>query len=1227
MLKYLFATVAIASIWAACWWLGWPWWIAIVVTTVVVLALGTYLLVSRIRARRASAEIERALKAQAEQELLASHPDRQADIVALQGQFEQAIQSLKSSRLGSRGTSVALYSLPWYIIVGRPGAGKSTALRRSGLQFPFRSSRGDVSVKGVGGTRNCEWWMTREAVLLDTAGRYTTQHTDRDEWLAFLDLLKKYRNRRPINGILATVSASELAAGTPHDALELAREIRGRVDELQERLGVVVPVYLLITKCDLLPGFTEMFADLPEDERQQIWGFTLPARSQNNLVGQCAQGFDELVAGLERRTLRRLVEERRIEARERIYGFPQHFGGLRESLLRLLNELSVEDAFHETPIVRGLYWCSGTQQGRPHDRIMSTVASAFGFGPPAEPAASTQLDAKSYFLGDLFTRVIFPDHELAGRSVRRTRRQKAWVNGFGLVGLLTAVALVWLPLMSFKANRDLIGQGHAGIEYIAQHVAEDTVDAIHVERLATLRALLETLGSHQRQGAPWGLRMGMYQGEAVYPHLRDVYAATVRNELLLPMVERDLAALQQFATKYSIWRDPPSDEDYDDYFQRLRMVLLLTTPTHPSEPGLVEEERQWLVKYLSERWMTPLRESGDPATLTSMADVAATYVGIVADEPALAFERDSALVAQVQRILNRSDRTKSVTRALVQSVQGRAYALSDMVGTDVIRNNDHRIRPAFTRAGFEGQIKPQFEAGLEQFLDAQWVVGRGEEQAELARAQELESIQTEYFRQYILEWSTFIKDLRVELPDDHIGAVRLLGELTRGEPHKDLFSHIAYHTQLVDIHAEFEPEGEDRLLQEATRIGARRARQRLRLGRVANPRLTRMAAESATKRVMEGDASGVLLLTEADVAYAFDGLVAFGARKAPPVPTAQGAPPPPPTKVPIDDYREQLSALRTALQSRLDDPNGADALATHVRTAQSDVRSMLSQAEASRWSSTLETLLWPPVNLVWTLTQKGVANDVSSKWCSEIVAVSRDTLDDRYPFARNGADLPLADLTGYFHPENGEIWKFYDAVLSNAVVMRGSKFELATAGSRTLGRFKPNVARYLNAANEVSTTMFDAEHALGVDFDVLIEGAPAVKEVSLTIDGQKIRYRNGPEVWTSLHWPGDSQPGAHLEARGFGIEADVEREGEWGLFRLLEQGTIRVSPDRRTFAVQWDFRDENAGIIQIRFRPTRGDSPFFGPHGSRQFLEVFRNRRLAVPNSIMADGPSCGAHR
>ena len=179
--------------WALWWVLGWG-------TTIPILATAVIFLVKWLLARRAAQKLEGAIAQQGNQQAMNARPERRAEIQELQKQLTAGIDALKTSKVGrsgKRGTA-ALYSMPWYMIIGPPGAGKTTALKISGLVFPVQGGTGG-GVRGVGGTRNCDWWFTNEAILLDTAGRYTTEQDDRDEWISFLQFLQKYRPNRPIN--------------------------------------------------------------------------------------------------------------------------------------------------------------------------------------------------------------------------------------------------------------------------------------------------------------------------------------------------------------------------------------------------------------------------------------------------------------------------------------------------------------------------------------------------------------------------------------------------------------------------------------------------------------------------------------------------------------------------------------------------------------------------------------------------------------------------------------------------------------------------------------------------------------------------------------------------------------------------------------------------------------------------------------------------------------------
>jgi type VI secretion system protein ImpL len=190
---------------------------------------------------------------------------------SMQKKLDDVMMSLKRSDLGSRyrGNS-ALYALPWYMIIGPSAAGKSTFFSRSGLSFPLNDDK-RYHLEGIGGTKDCDWWFSDQAILIDTAGRYSNDK-DNGEWLEFLSTLKKNRPKAPVNGVILTFPLDELLINSNEEAEQHLKHIKNRLHEISQLLGLMVPIYLVITKCDLLKGFESFFEDLSDQEVSQPWG-------------------------------------------------------------------------------------------------------------------------------------------------------------------------------------------------------------------------------------------------------------------------------------------------------------------------------------------------------------------------------------------------------------------------------------------------------------------------------------------------------------------------------------------------------------------------------------------------------------------------------------------------------------------------------------------------------------------------------------------------------------------------------------------------------------------------------------------------------------------------------------------------------------------------------------------------------------------------------------------
>ena len=289
-----------------------------------------------------------------------------SDAPILKQKMEDALLTLRNSKTGG----VALYDLPWYLIIGPPGAGKTTALVNSGLRFPLAVSGGPQAVAGIGGTRYCEWWFTDQALLIDTAGRYTTQDSDakvdRRSWLSFLDLLApqpaapadQRRARRDLDRRLANsfgrrrfpLTPTRSAAGSTNCTSICASAIRS------------MPIF---TKMDLIAGFTPYFADLDEAGRNVVWGATFQTASKTaNTVAQVGEEFDLLVKRIFERMPERLQEEPDPRARATLFGMPAQLTAIRKPVVEFLNRVFEPTRYQTTAALRGFYFTSGMQEAR-----------------------------------------------------------------------------------------------------------------------------------------------------------------------------------------------------------------------------------------------------------------------------------------------------------------------------------------------------------------------------------------------------------------------------------------------------------------------------------------------------------------------------------------------------------------------------------------------------------------------------------------------------------------------------------------------------------------------------------------------------------------------------------------------------------------------------------------------------------------------------------------------
>jgi type VI secretion system protein ImpL len=369
----------------------------------------------------------------------------------------------------------------------------------------------------------------------------------------------------------------------------------------------------------------EMFGGLSWTERGQIWGLTLPLQATGEASRELVlERFDELLSVLEERAIRRLGAEREPRARENIYRFPHELESLRGPLAELLLPLLAENPYQDTPLLRGLYLTSATQQGHP---------------------------SQPYFLHELFSEVMFRDRSLAGPSSELAHRHRVLHHAAAGGVLLLVLGLGLLLGRSFAGNLQLLSTAErAGRVWQEEPVRPEATSAL--SRLVPLRELLQELEAHEAHGVPPRLRFGLYQGQALLPAVRTLYAGAVRKLLVEPMVTADARELRSLLPVLggTSGREP-SAEEFVRAFRLLEHHLLLTGNRSPEEPVPTPEEQAVLVQRLVEHARDGPLAGADPALLASHARL---YVSLVARHPELASRRRTRLVELARAAVHRS---------------------------------------------------------------------------------------------------------------------------------------------------------------------------------------------------------------------------------------------------------------------------------------------------------------------------------------------------------------------------------------------------------------------------------------------------------------------------------------------------------------------------------------------------------------------------------------------
>ncbi|MDI3262298.1 MAG: type VI secretion system membrane subunit TssM [Fulvimonas sp.] len=1153
-------------------------WIAVALVAALIVLLVLWLLRHR-RARQSSEQLTDALL----QPAAGGGGARNADVEALRERLRAAVKSIKTSRLGrTRGTE-ALYELPWYMIIGNPAAGKSTAIINSGLRFPFADQQGSI-VQGIGGTRNCDWYFTTEGILLDTAGRYSVQDENRSEWLSFLELLRKYRPRAPINGIIIAASIAELSGNRPEFAINLAKKLRQRVQELTDWLEVIPPVYVVFTKADLIAGFNDFFRTLDENERERVWGATLPFQPHGSIdvTEQFDRYFDELSEGLKEMSLAQMSLSRGNAPSPGLLTLPLEFTGIKNALRTFITTLFEDNPYQFRPVFRGFYFTSALQESASVHHTSDRIAQRYGLTPAEpSPAVGEHLADKGYFLLDLFRKVIFADRQLVRQysSGNRIRARYAMLLGSALALGIVLAGWAW----SYTNNRQLVSNVQADLDQVVA-LQKDRIDLqSRLQALQILQDRLQQLDNY-RHDHPLMLGLGLYQGNAIEAKLRSEYFAGMRQLMLTPATQRmesyleqvvaHWAELSQSGTTGTAAAQPgaylaPSPTSTQDAYNALKAYLMLAHPEH-IEPMHLSDQ---LTRFWRE-WLDANRGMMTRDQLIGSAQRLMSFYVTQYDKPGWpTIDPKIALVDDTRQALRDAMRGMPAINRVYADIKARAATRYPPISVAAILGDQgshvlvgsYAIPGSFSREAWEGYVRDTIRNAANNELNASDWVLETTQQTDLTLSGSPEQIQkqleTLYDRDYIAEWQKFLKGVSVAPFGSFQAAVQ--GMNTLGDPENSPLRKLL-----------------EKVYQQTS---------------WDNPSLVDQGLKSAQGGFVEWFKRVILRRQPAGVDLTLDNLKGpDGKLRTGPVGSAfigvtrlmvaRDSNPPL-----LNNYMDMLAALRTRLNaiSNQGDPGpGARELMQKTLAGRDselaaglqlvDERMLVGLDDNQR--GTLRPLLLRPLMQTFSALIPPTEAEINKVWMAQVYNPFMQNLAQKYPFNSNGQIQATNEEIAQIFGPTGAIARFASDTLGPLVDRRGDTLTPKqwadmgiTLSPRLMAGFSQWVAPLGQTASSSNQTVF------------MLQPEPAtggISEYTININGQTLRYRNTPPEWKSFVWDStQANPVAQVSALTFdGRTVMVEDHAGSNALGKLIAAAKPVRREDGTYLLSWSRDQVNVSV-------------------------------------------------
>ncbi len=1046
------------------------------------------------------------------------------------------------AKLAASAAKARVGELPVFLLLGEPGSTKTSVMVNSGVD-PELLSGLVYQANAIAPTRAANLWFAKGAVFVEAGGALPADAT---KWGRLVKALRprtstmRGQPQAPRAAVVFFDCENFTKPGATEHATNLARQLRARLGEISQGLGINLPVYVLFAKMDRVPFFLDYVRNLSNEEAGQVLGVTLPLAPQNagvygeqetaRLTGEFERLFHALADGRPEF----LARESDATKLPGAYEFPREFRKVRTAAVQFLVDLCRPSQLTVGPFLRGFYF-TGVRPviineaapvaaaPTPDQDKAAHATSIFSAAQRQQmQQAPQQLVTRKVpqwlFLSQLFHGVFLADRSAMGASsasIKTSSARRILFAAAAAVCVLLSIAF----LISFFSNRSLEARVHEAAQGTAfgSAASSDLASLDQLRRLEDLRQALGTLGTYHKEGAPLHYRWGLFVGEPLYTEARRVYFDRFRQILFF---QTQSAILQNLRALPST----PGPE-YGPTYDALKAYLITT-----SNPD--KSTRQFLTPVMM-RWWTNNR-TVDPDRQQLAQKQFDFYADTLQEGNPFSKENDAATIDRTRRYLAQFAGTDRVY-AFMMAEAGRNNPPINFnrqfAGSNQVVVETHEVAGAFSKGGFK-YMKDAIAHADRYFSGEQWVLGN-QAGASIDRAQLDKDLKARYYGDFVKEWRTYVES----------------GNVVRYANLKD-----------------------------------------------ASQKLTQLSGNQSFLLMLLALASQNTAVDDPNVANIFQPVQAV----VPPGSTDRLIAPP---NQPYMNALVTLQSSLDAIANRPGPPDDAAAAQTLQNAAQAKVVTrQIAQTfridSEGHLDAGVQKLLEQPITYVEGMLRALGPAELNAKG-KAFCATFRTTMV-KYPFNPNStADATLAEVNGLFRKPDGALWMFYDQNLQKLLVKQGDQYTAASAGS-----VMPNPAfvTFFNAAARFSDAIYaGGAQDPHVKYTLTPEPTEGIQSTNLDLDGQALRYSGKPAPM-QFTWQGGGTHDAKATVK-FGNGPDLtwsSNDGLWAVFRFFGKAERR-QPAGSGESLEWVIRIGKDPVtlpsgkaLTVRFTlDMNGDPPVF----------------------------------